>query len=125
MSSSALPNAASHGDLKKVQRLLNQGIDVDSTDKDGDTALILASEEGHLDIVNLLLEMNAKLDIQATEGGNTALICASAEGHLEIVKALLTKNANVDIQNQYGCTAVMLSSDPGHLEVVRALVLDW
>jgi ankyrin repeat protein len=122
MSSSALPNAARDGDLEKVQCLLNQGIDVDSTDEDGNTALIIASNEGHIDIVQLLLKKNAKLDIQATEGGSTALICASAEGHLEIVKALLTKNSNVDIQNQYGCTALLLSSSHGQLEVVRALL---
>ena len=104
MASSALPNAAWDGDLQKVRLLLNQGVDVDATDN-GDTALMIASNLGHLKIVQLLLKKNAKLDIK-NKRGDTALTCASAEGHLEVVKALLNKNAKVDIKNEMGCTAV-------------------
>jgi ankyrin repeat protein len=43
--------AAEKGNLDEVKKLLNQGIDVNIKDNEGNTALILASLYGHLEIV--------------------------------------------------------------------------
>jgi len=47
----------------------------------------LASWNGHTEIVKLLLEAKADVNLQNTSG-RTALIWASREGHTEIVKLL-------------------------------------
>ena len=44
------------GDTEKVKLLLGLGADVNTTDKDGRTPLINASEKGFTEIVKLLLE---------------------------------------------------------------------
>lgn len=47
--------AVSHGRLEMVRLLLEAGADVNCQDEDGSTALMCASEHGHVDIVKVLL----------------------------------------------------------------------
>lgn len=53
---------ACRGDVKGVEDLLNEGIDVNSIDLDGRTALHIAACEGHVDVAKLLLSRRANLD---------------------------------------------------------------
>jgi ankyrin repeat protein len=55
----------------------------------GQTALMLAVSHGRLDMVRLLVETGADMNIQ-DEDGSTALMCAAEHGHIEIVKHLLS-----------------------------------
>jgi len=48
--------AVSHGRQEMVQLLLESGSDVNMQDEDGSTALMCATEHGHIDIVRLLLD---------------------------------------------------------------------
>ena len=57
--------------------------------EDGVTALFIASEEGHSDVVKLLLGAEGINVNQADEDGETALYIASQKGHLDVVKLLL------------------------------------
>lgn len=53
---------ACRGDVEGVQDLLDEGIDVNSIDLDGRTALHIAACEGHVDVVKLLLTRKANID---------------------------------------------------------------
>lgn len=53
---------ASRGDAKGVEDLLGDGIDVNSIDLDGRTALHIAACEGHVDVVKLLVGRRANID---------------------------------------------------------------
>ena len=66
-------DAAGSGDLKTIQVMLENGIDVNLKDASfGHTALIVAARKGHRQIVELLLAKGA--DVNATDNyGNTAL----------------------------------------------------
>lgn len=50
---------------------------------------MLAVSHGRLDMVQMLLEAGADINIQ-DEDGSTALMCAAEHGHAEIVKHFLT-----------------------------------
>jgi len=50
---------SSKGDIAGIQKLLDQGMPVDAADYDGRTALHLAASEGHVAVVNFLLENKA------------------------------------------------------------------
>ena len=54
--------AASKGDLIEIKKLEAQGIDLKSSDYDGRTALHLASAEGHLEIVEYLINKNVTIN---------------------------------------------------------------
>lgn len=52
--------AASKGDLREIKKLLARGLNVNTADYDGRTALHLAAADGHKDIVNYLIGQGAK-----------------------------------------------------------------
>ena len=111
------------GNREAVRRQLEQdGIDVNAKNSEGYTALILASSNGHKEIVEMLLEKGA--DVNAKDKYNaTALIKASSNGHTEIVAKLLDAGADVNAKNDYGYTALIQASRNKHTEIV-AMLLD-
>jgi ankyrin repeat protein len=59
---------------------------------DGGTALMLASQNGHQEVVRALL--GAQADVNAKAGnGATALMLASKNGHQEVVQLLKSAGA--------------------------------
>ncbi len=68
----ALLIASREGLPDLVQCLVENGVDVNATDQDGNTALMAASDKGNLDIVSMLLRKGA--DVRArNKQGQTAL----------------------------------------------------
>lgn len=65
---------ASKGDVKGVEELLDEGIDVNSIDLDGRTALHIAACEGHLDVVKALLSRRANIDARDRWGSTVCLL---------------------------------------------------
>ncbi len=86
--------------------------------------LILASQEGHTEVVKLLIDYGADVNGPSPKinHGNTALITASYKGHKEVVKLLLDMGANVNTANIYGNTALIYASIENHKEVVTLLL---
>ncbi|KAJ9441110.1 putative ankyrin repeat protein R863, partial [Diplonema papillatum] len=62
------------------------------------TALYIASENGHSEVVKKLIVAGATVDVQ-DDYGWTALYIASENGHSEVVKELIAAGAKVDVQN--------------------------
>ncbi|XP_033125973.1 KN motif and ankyrin repeat domain-containing protein 1-like [Anneissia japonica] len=73
-----------------IRRLFNSGDVNVKASQAGQTALMLAVSHGRREMVELLLEANADLNLK-DEDGSTALMCASEHGHLDIVKMLLAE----------------------------------
>ncbi|CAK0775327.1 formylglycine-generating enzyme [Azospirillaceae bacterium] len=118
----ALIKASSKGDLVAVRRLLTAAsVDVNATDENNNTALLLASQNGYIEVVEALLAADA--DVEARDNyGKTALLLASQNGYIEVVEALLAADADVEARNNYGKTALLLASQNGYAEVVEALL---
>uniref|UniRef100_A0A1D1XMP7 non-specific serine/threonine protein kinase n=1 Tax=Anthurium amnicola TaxID=1678845 RepID=A0A1D1XMP7_9ARAE len=85
---------ASKGDVKGVEDLLKEGIDVDSIDLDGRTALHLAACEGHIEVVKLLLARKANIDSR-DRWGSTAATDAKFYGNVEVYNLLKALGAKV------------------------------
>ena len=74
-----------------VQALIAKGADVNAKAGDGRTALIQASEIGHLDVVRALLAKGADVNAK-TNDGRTALTAATAGAHADInIRTLLVQ----------------------------------
>jgi ankyrin repeat protein len=131
MSTDDLIDAASRGDSSAVEALLARGDEVNARTKTkllfrrsankGATALIIASSNGHVDVVRTLLNKGAGIDL-GTDKGATALMVAAEQGNLEVVRALLDKGAAVNVQDKDGATALMTASSRGRIQVVQALL---
>ncbi|CAH8390230.1 unnamed protein product [Eruca vesicaria subsp. sativa] len=83
---------ASKGDVEGVEELLDEGIDVNSIDLDGRTALHIASCEGHYDVVRVLLSRRANIDAR-DRWGSTAAVDAKYYGNVEVFNLLKTRGA--------------------------------
>ena len=87
--------AAAGGDVAECQMALKQGCDINMTGDEQSTPLFIACDQGHLDIVRLLLQNKCNID-QAMGNGRTPLFMACQEGHLDIARVLLENKCNID-----------------------------
>ncbi|ONK56902.1 uncharacterized protein A4U43_C10F14460 [Asparagus officinalis] len=85
---------ASKGDVDGVEELLKEGVDVNSIDLDGRTALHIASCEGSLDVVKLLLSWKVNIDAR-DRWGSTAAADAKFYGNCEVYSVLRAQGATV------------------------------
>ena len=114
--------AAKYKDTKILELLLEHGADVNIQNKHGDTALIEASYNGHIETTKLLLEYKADPNLKDKDE-RTALMEASAKGHEEITKLLLQHGANLNIQDKKnGRTALMEASYRGNIPIIKLLL---
>ncbi|KAK6449472.1 hypothetical protein FP744_10005722 [Trichoderma asperellum] len=118
-----LIDAVRQGNLNGArQELSSENINVrDGSDKTAPTILFIAAEEGHKDIVELLL---AHEGIQVNEGNDwkTPLCAAAGNGHKDIVELLLAhKDIQVNEVRNSG-TPLCAAAWNGHKDIVELLL---
>lgn len=93
-----IAQAAGADDTRTLKTLLNAGIDVNTTDRDGWTLCHWAASRGCVSAISIL---NAhKVGINARDKhGSTPLHFAAAFGHRAAVKLLCSCNADLDAQD--------------------------
>ncbi|XP_052389010.1 serine/threonine-protein phosphatase 6 regulatory ankyrin repeat subunit B-like isoform X1 [Carassius gibelio] len=89
--------------------------------KNGWSPLLLAAEQGHTEVVKILLQNNARVDV-FDEEGKAAIHLAAEQGHQDIVDILLAHNAFVNTKTKLGLTPLHLSAQSGSAQLVRLLV---
>lgn len=100
-----LVTAAREGNGRVVDVLLAAGARVDARNGFGDTALMMAALNGHLDIAKRLRARGASLE----GSGWTPLIYAATGGHEAMVTWLLAEGARIDAVSPNGTTALMMA----------------
>ena len=76
-----LSESVTEGDIAKIQEAIQAGADVNVRYKDGFTPLLIASRNGHTEIVRLLLTAKADVNAAHKTQGITSLLIASQNGH--------------------------------------------
>ena len=121
-----LMQAATDGfDVEVVKSLLGKGADVNHRSPTGETALLqaagcfkdsyevdddkervrrLAEEKEHYDVVRLLLDAGADVNVQCKEYGRTPLFYAEWEGAPSIARLLLERGADPSLPDKWGRT---------------------
>tara|TARA_A100001037_G_scaffold276386_1_gene275638 strand:+ start:189 stop:611 length:423 start_codon:yes stop_codon:yes gene_type:complete len=107
--------------MEDVQQYLSQGVSVDAVDVEGRTALFFAAANGHLEIVELLLENEADPNI-ANAQDNTALHWACVNGHTAVVEKLLSVGAKTAVCNAGGRTALDEAMHNDRQECIDAIL---
>ena len=107
-----------NGDTQMAKSLLSSGLlDVNANiskyvnniiSRPAGTLLTLAAEEGHEDVVLLLLNNGADPN-KANNSGRTPLHSAASSGNLSIVRQLLYSGATPDIQDEFGWTPMFMA----------------
>jgi ankyrin repeat protein len=98
------------GDYHGLKEEIAKGVNVNTTDTKGRTALMFAAGRGNILCVTALLE--AKSDVNQIESdGYTALHCASSAKHGDCIRLLIQHKANVNVVTK------ALHSLPLHLAI--------
>ena len=116
----SLFNAIRNGNVNATRKLLNNGVNVNQENKEGNTPLYRAVAFDHMEVVKLLLSKGADVN-KAKKDGDTPLTIASYEGHTEIVKLLLAKGADINKVDKDGETALYVASEGNRFDIVEML----
>ena len=113
--------------VEKVANLLRQGVYSNSIldhccYHTGSPALMCAVCVQSYEIVELLLNENAQVDLREHTSKSTALLEASRGGNLLLVAKLVTNGANVNALDKDGNSPLLLAARFGHTDVVKYLV---
>ncbi|VDI76466.1 Hypothetical predicted protein [Mytilus galloprovincialis] len=87
----------------------------------GRCPLSVATMQGNVEVVRLLLEKNPTVDLRDNTG-MTALYIACWKRHTTIVSMLLEKDPNIDLCNKYGNSPLFIASQEGLTDIVRLLL---
>ncbi|HVF90696.1 MAG TPA: ankyrin repeat domain-containing protein [Blastocatellia bacterium] len=99
-----LMRTAETGEVDRVQKLIDEGADVNSQSNSGVTALMTAAGMGHAGVTRLLIEKGADVNAK-TPGNYTALMNAALTGQAETVRILLDAGADTTTKDASGKTA--------------------
>lgn len=100
-----LRDAAWHNDVPRARRLIEQGADVNAKDDTEQSAYLVATSEGYLDLLRLTLRNGAKVNDKDSWNG-TGLIRAAERGHGLVVGELLQAGIDRDHVNRIGYQAI-------------------
>ncbi|XP_066287921.1 protein fem-1 homolog A-like [Branchiostoma lanceolatum] len=122
----SLLRAAENGSLQGVKTALNAGADIEFEHRNSalsntGTALFIASLEGHVDIVRLLLRKGASV-LKRTTGEFTILHAAASEGKTAVVELLVNHGATLDVRDGFQNTPLMVACGNNHVDTVRRLI---
>ena len=119
--------AIASGNVEQTRAMLDAGVDINSVDRYGQTAVMKAAHQGHVEIVRLLIERGASLNHTA-KYGLSALMLAVISNHPEVVEQLIAGGANVALRSNkktgafYDRTALELASQMGHIQCAEILM---
>lgn len=100
--------------------LLSHRAAVDERDVRRGTALYLASQNGHEEVVKLLLAAGANPNVQV-DGGVTALMVASQNGYEGVVEDLLASRADVSLRTDRSTSALQFAMNKGNAQIAAIL----
>ncbi|XP_013209750.1 E3 ubiquitin-protein ligase MIB2 isoform X3 [Microtus ochrogaster] len=111
---------AALGNVARALDLLRRHPEQVDTKNQGRTALQVAAYLGQVELVQLLLQARASVDLLDDEG-NSALHYAALGNQPEATRVLLSAGCGVDARNGTRSTALHVAVQRGFLEVVKTL----
>ncbi|KAL9570475.1 hypothetical protein ACKAV7_005406 [Fusarium commune] len=105
-----------------LERADQVGININSKDSSGRTALLWAAEHGHEAIVRLLLDRGAYTEAVDKWEGRTPLSWAAERGHEVVVQLLLDWDGYIEAADDDGWTPLLRAAENGHEAIVRLLL---
>jgi ankyrin repeat protein len=117
-----LPEAAMSGDRAAVQSLLQQKVDVNEAQGDGNTALHWAAYRDDVEMAWMLIQAGANVKAKTRIGDMTALHLAATNGSAAMTQLLLKAGADANTPNGNGTSPLMLAAAAGKIEAIGVLL---
>lgn len=118
--------SCSYGCLESLKWLVEEStlnLDLNSEIKyRSQTLLYTAASNGHLKIVEFLIEKKVDLNKQNSYNTETALFGATRGNHIEVIQCLVDAGADLNQTNANGESCLLVASAFGRLEAIKCLV---
>ena len=117
-----LHNASSKNFTRVIALLIESGALVDKPILDGDTALGMAANLGHVEAVELLISLGADVNYQSPDGSVTPLMDSCINGHIDVVKSLIKHEANLNISDGLSQNALTIAIHKRYFDIAKILI---
>jgi len=114
-------NAAELGNLENLKQCLSDGVDINATNRQGRTAVTLASLHKKYDCVEYLIAAGADINQQDQTCFNPFLL-SCLNNDLTLLRLVLPANPDLNCLSRFGGVGITPASEKGHVEIVRELV---
>lgn len=116
---SAMVLAAHHGDLDTLRELLDAGLDVNTTDVFGVSALEKAVKSGCAEAVGLLCARGARFE----SPWHQPALCLAAEGlNIDCLRTLIDAGADIEVRHQDGFTPFLSAVRTRNVDAAALLI---
>ena len=116
-----LHKAVQKGDLKRVQKLVAKGADVNEPGPNGASPLFFAANTGSVQVAKFLLSKGARVNL-LTPGGGTALHSALLQRQTDLALFLIDNGADIRKSTVMGVTPLHMAALGGLTPVVGRLL---
>ncbi|MCC6699655.1 MAG: ankyrin repeat domain-containing protein [Candidatus Hydrogenedentes bacterium] len=117
----ALMAAADANSLKVTEAVLAAGVDVNARQTDGWTAFHMATMNGQIDILKLLLDHPGAEQNPVTDSGETLMHRAARNGYPNIVRYLAERGMDINARDKSGKTPLDMAKSQNHPPVLSVL----
>jgi ankyrin repeat protein len=119
-------DAAKNGDLTEIKALIDNNPEVNfnqaTTKAFSKTALHLAVENNHYQVIEFLIKLGADVNAPGRELGMTPLHRAATKGLADAADCLISNGANIDAKNKNGGTPLREAVMWSRLNVAKLLI---
>ncbi|XP_060552348.1 uncharacterized protein LOC132713693 [Ruditapes philippinarum] len=119
---SPLITATKRGLFKIVRCLLQNGVDINHRNVQGQSALDKAIVCNEFNICAALIQKGCQLDVKAGKFDRTPLHAAVDMGNIEIVELLLNNRASIDTTDHRGENPIHTAALRGNMKILRLLL---
>lgn len=114
--------AAHRNDTETVLRLVERGMDINTSDPSGTSLLMIAASNGNESLLDILLKNRVNAQ-QKNKYGDTATTLAALNGHLAVLKRLMESGMiTLSSSEELRWEPIHYAAFGGHLESVRYLI---
>lgn len=114
-------DATRKGELQKVKKYLEEGCDVNSTDKYGWTLMHHAAHCGNMKLIEFLMDKGANVHAQENMCGKKPVHIAAKVGHLGAISFFLKNGASINECDKNNWTPLHYAAWKGDMNVVLFL----
>ena len=112
------------GDCRKeaLEKIISHSADVNATNKNNVTSLMIACRKGNIDVINVLLNAGADTDIADAYGYTWLHFAVEGGCSKQVLHAILGHGADVNATNKYNETALKTACEKGNEDIINVLL---
>ncbi|XP_052089965.1 uncharacterized protein LOC127726586 [Mytilus californianus] len=107
--------------LPLIQWCIYHGVDVNQCNSFGVSPLFVSGQEGHTELVKLLMEKKADIN-KCDQNGVSPLLMACQRNHKDVVKLLLDNKADINKCKDGGIFPLLMACQINHIDIVKLLI---